>query len=107
MVAANKADLLPSVATPARVTQWVRLRLRALGLPPVDKVGLLTTEALCSFFCYAAASHYLLRCRGSTARSALAACPCGQVFLVSAAKGQGLRDMAEVRPAGAARHCLP
>jgi hypothetical protein len=38
MVALNKVDLLPKEATPARLTQWVRLRLRAAGLPPADKV---------------------------------------------------------------------
>ncbi|EFJ44727.1 hypothetical protein VOLCADRAFT_118673 [Volvox carteri f. nagariensis] len=52
MVAANKFDLLPSVATVPRVQQWVRTRLKQAGLPHADKV-----------------------------------------FMVSAAKGLGVKDM--------------
>ncbi|KAG2441115.1 hypothetical protein HXX76_003967 [Chlamydomonas incerta] len=54
MVAANKFDLLPAQATPTRVQQWVRLRLKQAGLPAPDKV-----------------------------------------FLVSAAKGTGVKDMVQ------------
>ncbi|GFR47130.1 hypothetical protein Agub_g8817, partial [Astrephomene gubernaculifera] len=38
MVAVNKFDLLPSQATPTRVQNWVRTRLVQAGLPPPDKV---------------------------------------------------------------------
>lgn len=37
-VAANKTDLLPSQATPRRVEQWARLRLRQAGLPRPEAV---------------------------------------------------------------------
>ncbi|KAG2482323.1 hypothetical protein HYH03_018745 [Edaphochlamys debaryana] len=38
MVAVNKFDLLPAQATPLRVQQWVRTRLKQAGLPSPDKV---------------------------------------------------------------------
>eukprot|EP00798_Chlamydomonas_sp_ICE-L_P007543 gene7543-692_t len=42
MVAVNKSDLLPKEATALRVTAWVRTRLRQAGLPPPEKVFLVS-----------------------------------------------------------------
>lgn len=39
MIAVNKFDTLPVQATPTRVEQWVRIRLRQAGLPRPDKVS--------------------------------------------------------------------
>lgn len=42
ILAVNKADLLPSAATPARVEAWARRRCRAAGLPRPDAVHLVS-----------------------------------------------------------------
>ena len=44
MVAATKFDLLPAPATPRRVEQWVRLRLRQAGLPRPEAVFAVSAE---------------------------------------------------------------